>query len=746
MSNKVKPRDFSIYLILLSVIFFILTDATFKLYQVKYDRKIFIFIIVLSITFMYLAYRKKYMYFSLLLLLMLPEPFYIIKNFRNIYLKLHGFILSLITNQYITEEYQGVFIVIMLVGINFIIAAFFYLTVIKKHTLPLLVFGSAIFIIYYYLGSNLLFKNLSVFLSFSLILYSYNQYMLMRESTGFSEVEVRSNFFKRLMSFSVILVILVSFITRILPYDFKPVNYEWVDKNIMSRFENIKGRGDSNLSQTALKTGFNLSYTGYQPNPKKLGGPIKLNNSIALKVVSDEREKEIHLRGSIKEFYNGELWSKSNNTTQRYDDKIDIKYEGSSYSEKEIKVRHIGVQTSTIFNILYPSVVSNTQKYVFADNELEIFNPRVVKNDTEYKVIYKDFNITRENNEKLKSSKEINDTDKFKNYLQLPNISERVINLTQEITKKYNTPYEKASAIEAYLRENYKYDRDTSNLPEGREFVDYFLFEEKKGYCTYYATSMAVMCRTLNIPARYVEGFSVKPSDADSSEINVLNSDAHSWVELYFDWAGWVAFDPTPGHESPSLKLNEVPSNTGNVTSPNNGQNNSENKPQNQQKPNNEAKEPAGDVDKEEEGNNFKFLIYLSPLPIIIGLLVLIYYIRNKLNNRGKFLAKAIRVIKDFGEDSGVSIGSGETIREYIRRLSIELKISNVDETIDVFEETLYGRRLLSDQDMTVIREFIKEVKKAAMERVGKVRFYAKDFLIMFKSLKVINIDIKVKK
>lgn len=90
----------------------------------------------------------------------------------------------------------------------------------------------------------------------------------------------------------------------------------------------------------------------------------------------------------------------------------------------------------------------------------------------------------------------------------------------------------KAKAIEKYLRENYKYTLTPSEVPEGAEFVDYFLFEVKEGYCTYFATAMSVLLRASDIPCRYVEGFLAKHEN--SFIRNVRGTDAHAWVEVNF--------------------------------------------------------------------------------------------------------------------------------------------------------------------------------------------------------------------
>jgi len=129
-------------------------------------------------------------------------------------------------------------------------------------------------------------------------------------------------------------------------------------------------------------------------------------------------------------------------------------------------------------------------------------------------------------------------------YLQLPNIDPRIPELAQKITANATNNYARALAIETYLRQNLGY---TLELPgvESDPLAN-FLFQRKKGHCEYFASSMAVMLRTLGIPSRVVNGFrGGQYNDLNQTWI-IRGRDAHSWVEVYFPEYGWVTFDPTP--------------------------------------------------------------------------------------------------------------------------------------------------------------------------------------------------------
>lgn len=139
-------------------------------------------------------------------------------------------------------------------------------------------------------------------------------------------------------------------------------------------------------------------------------------------------------------------------------------------------------------------------------------------------------------------------------FVQIPEgFPESVAELSRQLTAGITTPYDKAKAIEAYLR-SIPYNDAIPAPPAGRDPLEYFLFDIKEGYCDYYATAMAMMLRVAGIPARTASGYAEGLFDEESGAYFVTERDAHTWVEVFFPEYGWVEFEPTAG-ESPLDRL-----------------------------------------------------------------------------------------------------------------------------------------------------------------------------------------------
>ena len=131
-------------------------------------------------------------------------------------------------------------------------------------------------------------------------------------------------------------------------------------------------------------------------------------------------------------------------------------------------------------------------------------------------------------------------------FLQLPKLSERIRALAREVTAGSRQPYEAALKLTHYLSS----DRFTYTLSLKQQTqldpLEEFLFVRRSGNCEYFAASLAVMLRSVGIPARVVGGFQRGEWNPYGRYFMVRMKDAHSWVEAHFDGAGWVTLDPSP--------------------------------------------------------------------------------------------------------------------------------------------------------------------------------------------------------
>ena len=132
-------------------------------------------------------------------------------------------------------------------------------------------------------------------------------------------------------------------------------------------------------------------------------------------------------------------------------------------------------------------------------------------------------------------------------YLQLPSaLDPRIPRLAAQISGSSSNDFDKAAALEIYLKTHYAYTLQLLRSPVADPLAN-FLFVRKQGHCEYFASSMAVMLRTLHIPSRVVNGFRSDEFNDVTGNYIVRAKNAHSWVEAYFPGYGWITFDPTPG-------------------------------------------------------------------------------------------------------------------------------------------------------------------------------------------------------
>lgn len=124
-------------------------------------------------------------------------------------------------------------------------------------------------------------------------------------------------------------------------------------------------------------------------------------------------------------------------------------------------------------------------------------------------------------------------------------VTQRTYALAAQITQNCATTMEKVDAVKAWLGKNCTYTLGPKQPPGGQDFVDYFLFSSRAGYCEHFASAMTVLLRCAGVPARYVSGYYSPVANA-KGVYEITNAQAHAWVEFYTQTYGFLTADPTP--------------------------------------------------------------------------------------------------------------------------------------------------------------------------------------------------------
>ncbi len=253
------------------------------------------------------------------------------------------------------------------------------------------------------------------------------------------------------------------------------------------------------------------------------------------------------LRGLIFDTYDGVAWSQPSSDPVPLDGGPPYGYPGAF---RDLGPRALVSQTFYIEaeqpNVLFSGAYPDQIYYdggVGVDANGGLRTGGTITDGTVYSVVASRGGATAD---ELRSAQSPPTSEGLERYLAVPEIlPARVARLARRITAGEDTVYDKVKAIEAYMAENYRYSTQSPVPPEGRDAVDHFLFDTDVGFCEQFASATAIMLRTLDVPARVVAGYTPGSRNPLTGYYEVRNSDAHSWVEVYFDRYGWYEFDPT---------------------------------------------------------------------------------------------------------------------------------------------------------------------------------------------------------
>ncbi len=359
----------------------------------------------------------------------------------------------------------------------------------------------------------------------------------------------------------------------------------------------------------------------------------------------------------------------------------------------------------------------------------------------QYQLSSKEYNLS----EQEKFIKEEQAYSKYvkSNYLTVPGSTAFLDETIDEVTSKYITNFDKALAIERYLKTNFTYAQHFTRVDGSAiDKVEYMFSKSKTGYCTYFATAMTVMLRRIGIPARYVVGYHAFVTD-DTGESkyvrNIEDDNYHAWVEVYFDGIGWITFDPTPGSgdnlflrdydylDDPSPNAQETPEDTTDTPDP-------EIAPP-------EANRSPLEADAEAPADlPMPMLIVILIISIFIILILMIILllislgIKQHFNNYcnklftfdpTSFTIAVYPCILRLISSLGYELRRGESIYDFALRIDNKFKLSvSLSSIITTLEMTQFSKNTVDEKTAVEVREYFNELSDAVFYSLNVFKKY----------------------
>ena len=316
---------------------------------------------------------------------------------------------------------------------------------------------------------------------------------------------------------------------------------------------------------THERIAFSISEEGYNHGGEvdgqpvaMLGGPANPDPNPVMRVTADG---DLLLRGTIRSTYTGYSWIDvtPKNRYLYYDlthrtvrDRVfNLNFDSSEgFSTVSGQVELLDSSTSTLF---VPGRMSrfdmDLANAVYYNSSGEMFMAREAQTGDLYGVESLNPVFSEELRQAAIAAENTADSQYdaiLAAHSQLPGgVEPGLLQLTAQLTTGAENAYDRAMAIAGYLRRNMRYRLDVEYPPQGRDFASWFVLESKQGYCSYFATAMAVMGRLAGLPTRYVEGYYARPGEGGT--VTLTGMDAHAWAEVYFRGLGWIPFDTTNG-------------------------------------------------------------------------------------------------------------------------------------------------------------------------------------------------------
>lgn len=536
-----------------------------------------------------------------------------------------------------------------------------------------------------------------------------------------------------------------------------------------SRGEKVEiGNGLGNGGGRGTSTNVNSSpltsmTSGYSRTDKKLGGSFQFDYSPVMTVKTTHKS---YWRGESRYYYDGTGWYDINPLEDNQIIRIDEEFIAEERPLAEtiiveqqydfvrlapLPVLFAAGQASRILEVVYKDTVNLSEELTDVTEITTIGPGELLKgtlwHPSDWRIEqYGDGNVESniatyqveseviviDHQALAEATATFEDEDLMQAYTSIPQLfPERVRELAEEVTASANNDYEKVLLLEQHLKNSYNYTNtpDTTKMTgSSSDFVEQFLFEIQEGYCDYFSTSMVMMARTLNIPARWVKGFSSGVSDEamanqeqlaftqymknsdTSGTYTVRNADAHSWVEVYFEGYGWVAFEPTPGFAFPYTYVDDEINPLENVLVPT------------------PAPLQLDDVvaDQNKEASPaLRWIGYVLLTAIVVIAIILGVKYRKELfelMNRIRYRKYSIneRVVVEttnfisFCYRNGLAKMNNATLRETVSSWNFGSKVwrNDLQQLLHYYERAHYSSEVISEKELTEVQHLVKQLKK----------------------------------
>lgn len=282
---------------------------------------------------------------------------------------------------------------------------------------------------------------------------------------------------------------------------------------------------------------------------------IQMNETVVMRVKTDippeSLPPDLKWRGIVLDRFDGRNWSLSHGIHNEVPPTPGgVLQLGRRRSQERVLRQDVylePISSRSIFLAFRPIAVSADIGRVFTNDYASFMRSSVQTDKLKY-TAYSDIRVPAES--ELGQTPRVRPGRMDHTLLEIPEFAQETADLVDSVTRGSATPWEKAKAIARRLRETCAYSLDMRPCPTGKNPVEFFLFSTRKGHCEYFASALAVMLRYAGIPSRVVNGFQKGELNPMTGAFIVRQSDAHSWVEAWFQGAGWVELDATPARDS----------------------------------------------------------------------------------------------------------------------------------------------------------------------------------------------------